>query len=128
VNLKKIENPWELSHDELQKRCVKVKTGDGVLRDVRVVQYATGSPLTVTAQIRHDDGRLFEPTRWCWHLLGWTFYEEEKPLVWEGECSMHRNPGGTRLGSADDFPSAGFLGKRFRVVATEIVEGEDAEA
>ena len=123
MNLKKIENPWELSHDELQKRCVKVKTGDGVLRDVGF-HFDGGY---ATASVYASPG-MIEVRRHGWHLLGWTFYEKVEPLVWEGECVMHRSPFGTRLESSEDFPGGKFFCKRFHVVATEIVEDEDAEA
>jgi hypothetical protein len=59
--------------------------------------------------------------------MGWTFYERVEPLVWEGECSTGSVARWFGLLGDGQLPER-FRNKRFRVVATEIVEGEDAEA
>ncbi len=122
MKLKKIESPWELSIEELQKRCVVIEAADGQ-RCKPEFCYDAGNPSVIVVPPK---GPRLEVRAYGWHLLGWTFYEEAKPLVWEGECVIGSygyvfHPEGGLL----SFPSA-LKHKRFKVTITEIVEGEDA--
>ncbi len=123
MKLKKIENPWELSLEELQKRCVEVKTADGVMRDVGF----DCDGKDITASVYANPG-MIEVRRCGWHLLGWTFYEEVKPLVWEGECLSMDSRTGFLVFTEAAFLPPGYERRKFRVVATEIVGVEDAKA
>lgn len=120
MKLKKIENPWTLSIAQLRERCVRVRTYDGGIYEVEFYK-SEGEVLAVILTTRG----IFGVSKIGWHLLGWTFYEEVKPLVWEGECEA------TPLGWTYGIQTGGIFsecakGKRFRVVVTEIVGGEDA--
>jgi hypothetical protein len=123
VKLKKIENPWTLPIAQLRERCVRVGTYDGGIYEV---EFYTNEG-EVSAVILTTRG-IFGVSEIGWHLLGWTFYEEVKPLVWEGECLTGPYGYAFMLPSSPASLPEQFLNKRFRVVATEIVGGEDAEA
>ena len=117
MKLKKIENPWDLKLEELQSRCVKVKTADGVMRDIGF--HFDGGYFI--ASVYANPG-MIEVRRCGWHLLGWTFYEAAEPLVWEGECWT--GPYGYSFAPKCRLKEA-IRNRKFRVVATEIVEDEE---
>ena len=79
------------------------------------------------AHIALGDGLgQIEVKRFAWAMLGLTFYEEVKPLVWEGECLSMDSRTGFLVFTEAAFLPPGYERRKFRVVATEIVEGEDA--
>lgn len=135
MRLRELPAPTAENCQEIWEKCVAVKAGDGTMFTINGVpalgkwddsqeDHPTGSH-GYTLWDGNVGSRGIDVNHDLAHLLGWTFYERLEPLVWEGECVMYRNPRGTRLESADDFPGGKFLGKRFHVVATEIMEEGD---
>jgi hypothetical protein len=113
---KEISEPWSIPFDRLAKRCIAVKTADGVIREVHFYHDGGRPTLRVPTMGAH-----FDAARSGWHLLGWTFYERVEPLVWEGEMVAHC-PAGLCMPGATWLPKW-VSGKRFKVTITEIVEG-----
>jgi hypothetical protein len=135
VSYRELPKPTAENCQEVWEKCVAVKAADGTMF------HLGGRPLLTKWDDSREDHPVGDHGYSLWmggikdgsmavnhdqaHLLGWTFYEKGEPLVWEGECGT----GGERLGFyvpiGKPLPE-GFEYKRFHVVATEIVEGEDA--
>jgi hypothetical protein len=136
VKLRQLPTPTPENCQEVWEKCVAVEAADGTmfyLNDFPCLNkwddseddYPKGRH-GYTIWTNHACGKGMDVEHDYAHLLGWTFYEEVKPLVWEGEC-LTANRRGFMLRDDELLPN-GVQNKRFRVVVTEIVEGEDAEA
>jgi hypothetical protein len=123
VKLRKIENALDLTWAELRARCIAVMCADGLT--YKPVFGHDEDGFTYVSIQEHELTRVFFGTL---PLMGWTFYEEEKPLVWEGECEVTANRCAFYIDAAPHLLPEGLAFKKFRVVATKIVEGKDAEA
>ena len=127
MTFRKLPTPTDENWGEILRRCDAVKTAAGEIWDRDPVTRVDLGRVEMVFKVPAAHMFRIFPVH-AKHLVGWTFYEEVKPLVWKGECVIGSygyvfHPEGGLL----SFPSA-LKHKRFRVVATEIVEGEDAEA
>ena len=124
MTFRKLPTPTDENWGEILRRCDAVKTAAGEIWDRDPVTRVDLGRVEMVFKVPVAHMFRIFPVH-AKHLVGWTFYEEVKPLVWEGECGTGRDRVGLYVPVDKPLPE-GFEFKRFRVVATEIVEGEDA--
>lgn len=126
MTFRKLPTPTDENWGEILRRCDAVRTAAGEILQRDGVTRLDLNRIELTFQVPVAHPFRIYPVH-VKHLVGWTFYERVEPLVWEGECEVEQTAHGQRLVSQYVFYT-GDIGKKFRVVATEIVDGEDAEA
>ncbi len=126
MTFRKLPTPTDENWREILRRCDAVRTAAGEILQRDGVTRLDLNRIELTFQVPLAHPFRIYPVH-VKHLVGWTFYERVEPLVWEGECESWCTGASFVLPGAGLLPEH-FRNKRFRVVATEIVEGKDAEA